>query len=284
MSKKSIAQNFKTEVKRMKFTIDHDYHIHSHISSCSSDPEQTKARILQYAKENGLSTVCLTDHYWDSAVPGASNWYSSQNFEHISKAKPLPQDNEVKFLFGCETDLDKFLTVGIPKERYSDFDFIIIPTTHLHMVGFTITKEDAQSNEKIAELWVKRLDAIMNISLPFGKIGIAHLVCSLLNTKSRKDYLETLDMIPSSEIKRIFTKAAELGLGIELNQTDMTFSDKEADTVLRPFRIAKSCGCKFYLGSDAHHPAEFTNTKKIFERAVSLLDLSEDDKFHILCN
>ena len=149
------------------------------------------------------------------------------------------------------------------------------------MVGFTITKEDAQSNKKIAELWVKRLDAIMNMSLPFGKIGIAHLVCSLLNTKSRKDYLETLDMIPSSEIKRIFTKAAELGLGIELNQTDMTFSDKEADTVLRPFRIAKSCGCKFYLGSDAHHPAEFTNTKKIFERAVSLLDLSEDDKFHI---
>ena len=39
----------------MKFQIDHDYHIHSKLSSCSRDPEQTNERILQYAKENGLS-------------------------------------------------------------------------------------------------------------------------------------------------------------------------------------------------------------------------------------
>lgn len=49
----------------MKFKVDHDLHIHSHLSSCSRDPEQTPERILQYAKENGFKTVCLTDHYWD---------------------------------------------------------------------------------------------------------------------------------------------------------------------------------------------------------------------------
>ena len=265
----------------MKFKIDHDYHIHSQLSSCSRDPEQTPDRILQYAKENGLSRICLTDHYWDSAVDGASQWYRPQDFDHIAKAMPLPQDEEVEFLFGCETDMDKLMTVGIPAARFDEFDFIIIPTTHLHMTGFTISNEDAESNERRAQLWVERLDALLHKSLPFGKIGLAHLVCGLIKRESREEYLTVLSLIPDAEMERLFTMAAELGCGIELNQSDMSFGDDEADVVLRPFRIAKSCGCKFYLGSDAHHPTQFEKSKGVFERAVTLLDLKESDKFHI---
>ena len=265
----------------MKFKIDHDYHIHSQLSSCSRDSEQTPDRILQYAKENGLSRICLTDHYWDSAVDGASQWYRPQDFDHIAKAMPLPQDEEVEFLFGCETDMDKLMTVGIPAARFDEFDFIIIPTTHLHMTGFTISNEDAKSNERRAQLWVERLDALLHKSLPFGKIGLAHLVCRLIKRESREEYLNVLSLIPDAEMERLFTMAAELGFGIELNQSDMSFGDDEADVVLRPFRIAKSCGCKFYLGSDAHHPSEFKKSKGVFERAVTLLDLKESDKFHI---
>lgn len=265
----------------MKFKIDHDYHIHSQLSSCSRDPEQTPDRILQYAKENGLSRICLTDHYWDSAVDGASQWYRPQDFDHIAKAMPLPQDEEVEFLFGCETDMDKLMTVGIPAARFDEFDFIIIPTTHLHMTGFTISNEDAESNERRAQLWVERLDALLHKSLPFGKIGLAHLVCRLIKRESREEYLNVLSLIPDAEMERLFTMAAELGCGIELNQSDMSFGDDEADVVLRPFRIAKSCGCKFYLGSDAHHPTEFKKSKGVFERAVTLLDLKESDKFHV---
>ena len=81
--------------------------------------------------------------------------------------------------------------------------------------------------------------------------------------------------------KTLFTKAAQLGVGIELNQGDMSFADNEADIVLRMFRIARNCGCKFYLGSDAHHPDDFKGTKDVFERTVTLLGLTENDKFRI---
>ena len=266
----------------MKFKIDHDYHIHSQLSSCSRDPEQSKERILQYAKDNGLSRICITDHYWDNAVPGASEWYRPQDFDHISKSKPLPQADGIEFLFGCETDMDKNMIVGLPSERFSDFDFVIIPTTHLHMTGFTISKEDAESNEMRAKLWVKRLDALLDKDMPFGKIGIAHLACSLIDGRSRENFVKTMDLISNEDMERLFSKAAKIGCGIELNQYDMSFSDAEKDVVLRPFRIAKSCGCKFYLGSDAHKPAAFKKTKEIFERAVTLLDLSENDKFQIM--
>ncbi|MBQ9784812.1 MAG: PHP domain-containing protein [Clostridia bacterium] len=265
----------------MRFILDQDLHLHSHLSSCSRDPEQTPARILQHAKENGLSTLCLTDHYWDSAIPGASNWYAPQNFDHIAASCPLPQADGVRLLFGCETELRRDLTLGIPRERYDAFDFIVIPTTHLHMTGFTLSEEDAASLESRARLWVERLDAVLGMDLPFRKVGVAHLACGLLAPKPRENYLNVLDMIPTSQMERVFQKAAARGIGIELNMDDMRFADSEADTVLRPFRIAKRQGCKFYTASDAHHPAHFGEYRALMERAIGLLELEESDKFHI---
>ena len=268
------------EVTIMKFKIDHDYHIHSQLSTCSrGDPEQTPERILRYAKENGLSRICITDHYWDSAVPGASRWYEPQNFDHIYQSVPLPQCDGVEFLFGCETDMDKNMNIGIPPSRYGDFDFIIIPTTHLHMKGFTIDECDTDDKNKIARLWVERFDAVLSADLPFHKVGIAHLTCGLMFRQSREGLLEIFDMIPTEELERLFSKAATLGCGIELNMGE--FSDEESDTLLRIYRVAKACGCKFYLGSDAHHPEEFEKKLKFFEKIITLLDLKESDKFHI---
>ena len=265
----------------MRYTFDNDLHIHSHISLCSSDPQQPSQRILAYAVENGLKTICLTDHFWDETVPGASNWYAKQDYNWICQSKPLPQAKDVRYLFGCEIDMDKYMTLGLTKAHFDRFDFVVIPTTHLHMSGFTISNEDAETVAGRTEAWIKRLDALLNMDLPFHKIGIAHLACPLIDNRSRQMYLSVLEHIPESEMRRLFTKAAALGVGIELNQSDMCFTDEETDIILRPFRIAKQCGCKFYLGSDAHHPPELDSAKSIFERAIDFLQLEETDKFLI---
>ena len=263
----------------MRYTFDHDFHIHSGLSLCSNDPEQNAENILNYAKEKGLKKIVLTDHFWDETVPGASDWYKKQDFNHIKAALPLPQTDGIEFLFGAETDFDKFCTVGVAKENLDRFSFIIIPTTHMHMKGFTISNEDAASSEARARLWVSRLDNLLSMDLPFHKIGIAHLACSLINNTSREDYLKTLDLIPSEEMKRVFAKAAKVGVGIELNMYDMNYRAGEEDTVMRMFRVAKKMGCKFYLGSDAHHLDSFNKTTAIFNRAIDVLGLTEDDKF-----
>ena len=62
---------------------------------------------------------------------------------------------------------------------------------------------------------------------------------------------------------------------------DMTFGEDEAEIVLHPFRIAKNCGCKFYLGSDVHQHHVFEKVIPVFERAINSLGLQEADKFHI---
>lgn len=264
----------------MKFYIDHDLHIHSKISSCSNDPEQTTERILRYAEENGFNTICLTDHFWDSSVNGASDWYEPQNYEHIAAAKPLPQSENVRFLFGCETELNRFLTLGVSKEKLDLFDFIIIPTTHFHMTGYTLTEKECLSPQSRAKAWVKRLDAVLSMDLPFHKIGIAHLTCGLI-APTREEYCEVLRLLPEEEMRCLFSKAGNLGVGIELNACDMRFTEEEASPVLRPYQIARECGCKFYLGSDAHHPDQLDIAMERFEKAMRYLQLTEDDKFII---
>ena len=126
--------------KMMRYSFDNDLHIHSKISLCSNDAEQTNKRILQYAKQNNLKTICLTDHFWDENVEFCeeNQWYAEQNFEHISAAKPLPQADGIDFLFGCETEMDYNMNLGIGRETFDRFDFVVVPTTHFHMTGFTI--------------------------------------------------------------------------------------------------------------------------------------------------
>lgn len=273
----------------MRYQIDHDMHIHSYLSLCSTHGRQTPQVILDYAVKEGLSTVVLTDHYWDERVPGASFngpyvsgsaiWYAMQNTNRTDLALPLPQAEGVRFLYGCETEMDKYFRIGISAEEMKRRDFIIIPTTHLHMGGFTLERD--QTSEQIrAELWVQRFDALLEKDLPFHKIGIAHLTCSLFSPeKTPESTLKCLSLIKDEDMKRLFSKAAKLGLGIELNVGAWELEENALPETLRPYRIAAECGCKFYLGSDAHAPAELSVANPA--RLVELLGLDETQKFKI---
>ena len=262
----------------MRFQYDHDLHIHSCLSGCSNDPKQNKENILQYALDKKLHTICVTDHFWDETVDVERiDAYYEHNYAKISQIKPLPQADGVRFLFGCETELSKDLCLGLSKERYDLFDFIVVPTTHLHLVPFTISEADFESTERRAMLWGERLDAVLNMHLPFHKTGIAHLTDCL---EKPNELVQTLSKIPLLEAERLFKKARSVGVGIEINLADaMHFVGEAGEYALKIFQIAKDCKCKFYLGSDAHHLNKFDMCPTYFERAIDLLELTEEDKF-----
>ena len=76
-------------------------------------------------------------------------------------------------------------------------------------------------------------------------------------------------------------RAAEVGVGIEINSCSMLYKTEEENEILRIYRIAKECGCKFYCGSDAHQPWELDRAMALFQKAVDRLNLTENDKFCI---
>lgn len=260
------------------FPIDHDLHIHTLLSSCSRDPEQTTARILSYAKENGFRQVAVTDHFWDETVPGASSWYAPQDYPNVAKSLPLPQESGVQFLFGCETEMDKNCKLGIARETIDKFDFVIVPTTHLHMTGFTIDEEDKPIPRRAA-VYVKRFEALLSMDLPFCKIGFAHATCPLIARKNPRDHLDVLNLIPDATFFDLFRETAKVGMGVELNFPYLSYDEGEREEALRPYRIARECGCKFYFGSDTHHPDKLEKAPALFRATAEALGLTESDRF-----
>ena len=258
----------------MKFRIDHDLHIHSQLSSCSNHPQQTTANILAYAESNGLKHICLTDHFWDSDVPGASFWYKPQDYAHLSEALPLPSADGIRFDFGCEGDLDMHLTLGIANDKLDKFDFIVVPTSHLHMATFTIEEGDVDPHRR-AELYMKRNHALIDMDLPFYKMGLAHFTCRLACYNTDASVEEFFALISDAEYAAFFERVARSGMGVELN---MGYDEIGSKRVLDVYRIARECGCKFYLGSDAHTPKQLAEAMPRFTAMVDALGLTEDDK------
>lgn len=264
----------------MRFIIDHDLHIHSSLSPCAGDPLQTPDAILRHGAEDGLSTLCLTDHFWDETVAGASRWYTPQNYDHVRQSLPLPQAEGIEFLFGVETEMTKDNILGVSPDRYDAFDFIIVPISHFHMVGFTLSEEDAATVEGRANRFLAKLEAVLSMPLPFHKIGLAHMANDTIGGRDLTMYCQVLRQITGERLRALFTKAAALGVGIELNTSCLAFrSEEEAQAVTAFYTVAKECGCKFYVGSDAHHPQQFVGRREIAQHFVDRLGLSETDRF-----
>ncbi len=259
----------------MRYIADHDFHIHSTISPCCHDPNQTPQAIYEYAKRNNYRKICLTNHLWDETVESVAQWHEKQRFEFLTSALPLPNDGSVKFCFGAETDMDMNYVVGISKERIDEFDFIVVPTTHLHLSGYTIER-GVDTIQGRVDAWINRFRELLKKDLPFYKMGIAHLTCGHIFGDRTP---EVIANIPDDVLYELFTESAEKGLGIELNIKSLNLNDELKNIIFRPYYIAKDCGCKFYLGSDSHKVKALDEAKDNFENIITILDLQESDKF-----
>ena len=264
----------------MKYQIDHDYHIHSYLSRCAGhQPAQNKENILAYGKRMGMKNLVITDHFWDSENVASmeSAWFKNSDFPYIEQILPFPDDDECKLHLGCETDMDLFFNIGVSDKLYDKLEFIIIATSHLHSPNWTISEDNISVADR-AKLYMEKNHRLLDMDLPFHKIGLAHFTCELIANKCDGSYVDILNFISDAEYRALFSRAAAVGMGIELN---MTLREASDDAAFRPYRIAKECGCKFYLGSDAHTPGGFEKVRERFELAINTLELTEDDKFRL---
>lgn len=265
----------------MSFQPHNDLHIHSCLSACSADPEQTPARILRYAQENGLSDICLTDHCWDESVPGIMDFYRGQGIDHVRRSLPLPQAERVRFHFGCEADMNADFALGISPAHLDKFSFIIASTTHMHHMEKMLLPSGEADIPRLADLYVRRIDKLLSMDLPFHRMGLGHPTCFLLAQAKWQAHLQVLESIPDDTLRELFFHAARVGIGIELNVAIENYKEDERPVILRVYRIARACGCRFYFGSDAHHPDVLEGLAMArFTEIARLLDLEEKDRFY----
>ena len=207
-------------------------------------------------------------------------------------------------------------TLGMSAEGAKELDFLLIPHSHVHMVNFVMddpapmaearvwlteeimkipgmTREQAESwvspmrepqlrpfirssmegmAQYLADFLVESFESLtehpelhkilklipVSVAHPFQPVGYGALQTAVL------------ERIDDSTFERIFRKAAALGLGLEINP------HCGDPALLRMNAIAKACGCKFTLGSDAHAPDGMESIRKT-EAAMEALGLTDDD-------
>ncbi len=273
-----------TNNMKKRISITHDLHQHSFLSSCSYDPEMTPKNLFSNAIDNGYNTICITDHVWDSNVTGASDWYSKQDINHISKSVEKIQsvvmhsNQNIRFYFGCETEYCGGKKLGLSKQSFDLFDFVVIPVNHFHMMDF-VRPSNINTASLVAELFLTRLEELQQLDLPWEKIGIAHFTTSLLFREGKVE--DVLKCMSEQRLKQIFEFIACHGTGIELNACCFRKGwENNSEILLRPYTLAKQAGCKFYFCTDAHAVKDLSSIYNL-ESVISLLSLSEDDIYKI---
>jgi len=255
-----------------------DLHCHSFLSACCKDENMLPPAILAYAEEHDYQAVCLTDHLWDSAVPGPSNWYAPQDIPHVLSAKPYANVPGMRCLLGCETEYTGHGHLGLAKEHFDLFDFVVIPPNHMHMIGF-VRPEDVTTPAQMAQLFTERLDEISKLDIPMEKVGIAHITCPLLFREGK--VCDVVKLMDEEKLHEIFARFAARGAGIELNKSAFKELDEDPENTLRLYRIAKEESCKFYCSSDSHTLEGYKLMGPILRRVADLLELTEDDRYII---
>lgn len=259
----------------MKFQIDHDMHIHSYISPCAgNDPRQTKEAILSYGLTNSFRLLNLADHIWDEKSPWEcyNLWLDRGN--DMTRARsilPLPQSKYCNFLFGMEIDMDMNGNLAASPEEMEKLDFLVFAPNHLHLKGFTVPETTDMSAETYKKIYMERMDHLLSLNLPFHKSGLAHPLAPCT-----AHALDAFDLISDREYEAMWSRMRDLGMGFEINIGN--YPDEKLERILRPHRIAKAMGCKFYLGGDIHSPEASRGLYAHFQKLVDLLELTEEDK------
>ncbi len=88
--------------------VDHDFHIHTHLSVPSDNLEAGISGFIAKARIR-LKKLGFVDHVWDSAIPGAHEYYVSQDLKRLQRVKEMYVEvhtSDVQLYFGCETEYD----------------------------------------------------------------------------------------------------------------------------------------------------------------------------------
>lgn len=205
--------------------------------------------------------------------------------------------------------------LGMGKEAALELDFLLIPHTHVHMRNFVMpaTADVTRGRSKLAEVLAgiegitperaaamakscpeKELEPFMGEKtvdyIKFVSDFMVESFRKLMNNEVLKSYSDLIpvsvahpfqpvgsyskrpmmmNLIADNTYGELFEMAAKCGIGLEIN------GSVEEPECYRMFGIAKECGCKFTLGSDAHFAGEMDRVFRN-EKMTDALGITEE--------
>ena len=257
--------------------IEADLHVHTILSSCCSDHQQTVENVVPFLMDRGIRKIAFTDHMWNNPSVAPSGWYAPQNGRSILERKTRLKDMlfPIPVLFGAEADMCAPDKIGITKDFREKLDVVLLATDHFHMRGFM---EDLPGPEEIAKIgpyMMKFFRAGLNS-------GLADILVHPLAPCGgwRKNLAQIIESVSDSEMNEALCMAAEKKIGMELNAAVITALEKDGgphySAYLELMKKAKKAKCLFTIGSDSHSLDDF-KTLEAAERFADAMELTAAD-------
>ena len=230
--------------------------------------EAIPADYLKLCKTAGITVIGFTDHMWDKAISGASDWYKPQNYESISLVRSMiPSETDgIKIMFGCETEYVGGGKIAITPETAAKLDYVLIPPNHFHMKDLVIPSSVTE-NDEYKKYLIDRFMEVCDINLGVPT-GIAHPFMPL----GIPDANAVLADITDDEYIKCFNYAKLCDKSIEIQTQLAVLNNPEYN---RMIKIACDCDCLFHIGSDSHNMERFNGAHERLGNFLDQLGLSK---------
>ena len=251
-----------------------DWHIHTHFSGCSNDPEQNPAAIFRIAKETGLLAVGFADHLWQN--PDKRVWpkdlrgVNTEIIDGVRREIAAAGTAEgLKVYVGAETEMTWMGGFCITREFAESLDFVLMPSNHIHQSY--VPKPAERTKENYISLLLERFAVC-------AKSGLVTIMAHpMLPYGAMEFFAPGILERPEQELIDTFGLAAERNVFFEVNRDHvMPEHSAEEAAVVKILQCAKRAGCRFTFGSDAHHPAALFHTVEMEEIAETAGLLQSD--------
>ena len=191
-----------------------------HMHTTETDGRNSIAEMAEAAIERGLHYIAITDH--SKALAMTNGLDEKRALEHLKRIREVDNQMEgrIRIFAGIEVDILADGTLDLDNEVLAQLD-VVIASVHSHF---------QQPRE---EMTARLLRAVENPNVrilghPTGRQNLRREAYQL-------------------DIGAIIRRCAELGVAVEHNA-----APERLDLSDRDMRLAKECGCKIVINTDAH--------------------------------
>lgn len=232
-----------------------DLHVHTALSPCGWE-EMTPGAIVRAAVRQGIEHLAITDHV-----------HPFTDLSILDRVRDDCRriDSTLNLYIGCEVDIISVGEAAVDGAIVEKTDFVMAAANHFH--SDHVSRPASLDNRDIARHYLDMF--AYAASLDFVDV-IAHPLYVMPGSYDplTPALLEEDDLLPAIEV------AARNNVAVEISRRAL--APEQMEFLLSFYRLCKSAGVKFSIGSDAHQLADVGKTINV-EPLIRRLGLTDDD-------
>ncbi|MDD3117604.1 MAG: PHP domain-containing protein [Victivallales bacterium] len=253
----------------------HDLHLHTRLSPCCTDVNQTIPNLVAAARQMGLRKIGMADHAWLQSDTVPAGWQPNRagfavRNRAIAAITPPPV-----VLRGCEADTFGPGRFSIDRRFAARCDYVILAANHFHFRAL-VDQPTTVTPQGVG-------DHMIRMFLAAVRSHLANIIPHVFMPMGYWEYYEpAIAAIPDKIFLEVFQETAAADVAVEITPVYLPPPPGgirrtwNLATPLRVLTLARQAGCRFVFGSDAHALVAMSQLRQL-SPLIQALALEEKD-------